>query len=57
MQALHPYRMHLCTPIPSEMLTFELSTDNMLEGLLLFSLEDTVSVISNTNVKSGLVWS
>ncbi len=25
--------MHLCTPIPSEMLAFELSADNTLEGL------------------------
>ncbi len=28
-----PYRMHLCTPIPSEMLAFELNADNTLEGL------------------------
>ncbi len=27
-----PYRMHLCTPIPSEMLAFELNADNTLEG-------------------------
>ncbi len=25
--------MHLCTPIPSEMLAFELNADGMLEGL------------------------
>ncbi len=25
--------MHLCTPIPSEMLAFELNADNTLEGL------------------------
>ncbi len=25
--------MHLCTPIPSEMLAFELNADNMLEGI------------------------
>ncbi len=46
--------MHLCTPIPSEMLAFELNTDNTLEGL--FSPEDTASVIYNKNVKFGLVW-
>ncbi len=28
-----PYYMHLCTPIPSEMLAFELNADNTLEGL------------------------
>ncbi len=32
MQAAHTI-MHLCTPIPSEMLAFELNADNMLEGL------------------------
>ncbi len=49
--------MHLCTPIPSEMLAFELNADNMLEGFsLLFSQEDTASMISNKNVKFGLVW-
>ncbi len=40
--------MQLCTPIPSEMLAFELNADN--------TLEDTASVISNKNVKFGLVW-
>ncbi len=48
--------MHICTPIPSEMLAFELNTDNTLEVSLLFSPEDTVSMISNKNVKFGLVW-
>ncbi len=39
------------------MLAFELNADNMLEGLpLLCSLEDTASMISNKNVKIGLVW-
>ncbi len=38
------YHLHLCTPIPSEMLAFELNAD------------DTPSVISNKNVKFGLVW-
>ncbi len=28
-----PHRMHLCTPIPSEMLAFELNADNTQEGL------------------------
>ncbi len=28
-----PYRINVCTPIPSEMLAFELSADNTLEGL------------------------
>ncbi len=41
----------------SEMLAFELNADNTLEGLSpLFSPEDTGSVISNKNVKFGLVW-
>ncbi len=31
-----PHRMHLCTPIPSEMLAFELNADDMLEGLPLY---------------------
>ncbi len=48
--------MHLCIPIPSEMLAFELNADNMLEVFLLFSPEDTASVISNKNVKFGLIW-
>ncbi len=43
--------MHLCTPIPSEMLDFELSADNMLEVSLLFSPEDTASVISDKECK------
>ncbi len=46
--------MHLCTPLPSEILAFELNADNTLEGL--FSLKDRVSMISNKNVKFGLVW-
>ncbi len=41
---------------PSEILAFELNADNTLEVSLLFSLEDTTSVISNKNVKFGLVW-
>ncbi len=45
--------MHLCTPIPSEMMAFELKADNMLEGLsLLFSPEDTASLISNKKCKT-----
>ncbi len=48
--------MHLCTPIPSEMLAFELNDDNTLEGLPPLTPEDTASVISNKNVKFGLVW-
>ncbi len=46
--------MHFYTPIPSEMLAFEVNDDDTLEGL--FSPEDTASVISNKNVKYGLVW-
>ncbi len=38
-------------PIPLEMLAFKLNADDIL-----FSLEDTASVISNKNVKFGLVW-
>ncbi len=48
--------MLLCTPLPSEMLTFELNADDMLEVSLLFSPKVTASVISNKNVKYGLVW-
>ncbi len=48
--------MHLYTPIPSELLAFELNADDMLEVSLLFRLEDLASVISNKNVKFGLVW-
>ncbi len=48
--------MHLCTPIPSEMLAFELNADNTLEGLRPLSVEDMASEISNKNVKFGLVW-
>ncbi len=33
MQAAHTVLMHLYTPIPSEMLAFELNADNTLEGL------------------------
>ncbi len=43
--------MQLCTPIPSEMLAFELNADNFWKVSLLFSLEDTASVISDKNVK------
>ncbi len=40
------------------MLAFELNADDMLEGLPppSFSTEDTASVISNKDVKFGLVW-
>ncbi len=41
--------MHFYTPIPSEMLAFEVNVDDTLESL--FSPEDTASVISNKNVK------
>ncbi len=39
-----------------KMLTFELNADNTQEGLPLFNPYDTLSVISNKNVKFGLVW-
>ncbi len=45
-----PYRMHICTPIPSEMLAVELNADDTLKVSLLFSPEDTASVISNKYV-------
>ncbi len=44
-----PYHMFLCTPIPSEMLM------TCWKVSLLFSPEDTAPVISNKNVKFGLV--
>ncbi len=34
--ASYPYRIHVCTPIPSEVLAFELNADDTLEGLILF---------------------
>ncbi len=37
--------MHLCTPLPSEMLAYELNTDDTPEGLFFFSPEDTTSMI------------
>ncbi len=43
--------MHLCTPIPSEMLAFELKADKRWKVSLLFSPEDTTSVISNKIVQ------
>ncbi len=50
-----PYRMHLCTPMPSEMLVW-MNAMTPWKVSLLFSLEDSVSVISNKYVKFGLVW-
>ena len=47
-----PYHLHLYTNRPSEMLAFELNAENTL----LFSPEDTASVITNKNVKFGLIW-
>ncbi len=43
--------MHLCTPIPSEMLLLNWKLVTRWKVSLLFSPEDTVSVISNKNVK------
>ncbi len=51
-----PYRMQLCTPIPSKMLAFELNAAKTLWKVsLLFSPEDTACVISNKNGKFGLI--
>ncbi len=43
-------------PLTSEMLAFELYAIACWKVSLLFCPEDTVSVISNKNVKIGLVW-
>ncbi len=51
-----PITYALMNSIPSEMLAFELNADDSWKVSLLFSPEDTASVISNKNVKFGLVW-
>ncbi len=47
---MHPHN------IRDASLAFELNAENMLEGLPPLSPEDTASVISNKNVKFGLLW-
>ncbi len=46
-----PYHMHLCTTIPSEMLLLNWKLVTRWKVSLLFSPEDTVSMISNKNIK------